>query len=109
MCRLPSVQQLFAAHGYACEDDIRWVFWDDESVEWWYRQNMFVARRGDGLSTPLRPVVHPALLETTLDAFYSGSVGLRIGGIVFVRALKSAARRRVHMMANVVRGRQRRR
>ena len=98
-------QELLAAHGYACDDDIRWAYWDDESVEWWYRQNMFVARRGEGPSSPLRSVVHPALLESTLDDFYSGRVGLRIGGVVFVRALVNAGQSRarrlvVHGFAN---------
>jgi SAM-dependent methyltransferase len=95
-------QELFAVHGYTCDDEIRWAYWDDESVEWWYRQNMFVARRGEGTSSPLRSVVHPALLESTLDDFYAGRVGLRVGGVVFVRALVYAAKSRVQR--RVVRG-----
>lgn len=32
----------FAARGYACVDCLRDIFWDKRSVDWWYRQNMFL-------------------------------------------------------------------
>ena len=33
---------LFSSHGYTCVDCLRDVFWDDERIAWWYRQNMFL-------------------------------------------------------------------
>ncbi len=62
---------LFREHGYVCSDWLRWEIWNEESVEWWYRQNIlfFVHEsRFSRLSEKLqaaatqqpRPVVHPA-------------------------------------------------
>lgn len=53
---------LFAAHGFACSDDVRWEIWNDERVCWWYRQNLMVAtagRLGRAESGTVRPVIHP--------------------------------------------------
>lgn len=57
--------RLFAAHGYACSEDLRWRFWDDSRIPAWYRQDLLVFGREDTLarhgltqSTPRR-VVHP--------------------------------------------------
>lgn len=33
---------LFSSHGYRCVDCIRDVFWEDDRIAWWYRQNMFL-------------------------------------------------------------------
>lgn len=29
-------------NGYACYDIIRPIIWKDDSIQWWYRQNIFV-------------------------------------------------------------------
>lgn len=63
----------FAEEGYDCFDLLRGPLWDDERVEWWYRQNLlvFVARRSP-LHTrlaaappvvPPRDLVHPDAFE----------------------------------------------
>lgn len=62
---------LFAVNGYACSGAMRWMIWDDERVENWYRQNLLVAARHPGrlprmFDTPLAPVwpvVHPVLYD----------------------------------------------
>lgn len=79
-------QELFAEYGFRFEDEIRWRFWNDQEIEWWYRQNMFIARRGEGESPPVRPVVHPRLLEKkvrqnshAVNDFYYGRVPVRTG------------------------------
>lgn len=66
---------LFAEVGYECFDIIRCRIWQDSSVAWWYRQNMFIFANADGrprlpngsLSTD-RPLslVHPELLASTI-------------------------------------------
>lgn len=53
--------ELFKANGFVCGDDLRWRIWDDPAVEWWYRQNIFVAVKPP-LEAPggePRRVVHP--------------------------------------------------
>jgi SAM-dependent methyltransferase len=68
---------LFVDHGYECVDAIRWEYWTDERVEFWYAQNAFlyVAKDrapldlGGPIGLPLR-VVHPGLLGRRLDPHY---------------------------------------
>ena len=64
-CQWPSYwQQLFNEYGFACEDSIRPVIWDRETIEPWYRQNIFVARRSAkaGAEPKLPPLIHHAML-----------------------------------------------
>ncbi|MGC4083752.1 MAG: class I SAM-dependent methyltransferase [Vicinamibacterales bacterium] len=68
-------QRLFESHGYVALDIIRSRIWDDEDVEFWYRQNTVLYVRAsllDGtrlaaLAPQGRPrvprLVHPALCE----------------------------------------------
>jgi SAM-dependent methyltransferase len=66
-CQWPEYwQKLFNARGYACFDDLRWRIWEDERVEPWYRQNVFVARRDPvkaGKEPRIPAVVHPAICD----------------------------------------------
>jgi SAM-dependent methyltransferase len=65
---------LFAERAYECLDPIRPRVWDDERVEWWYRQNtlLFVQpsllEMSDALKKEPSPfpgsIVHPLLLES---------------------------------------------
>jgi len=48
----------FRGHGFDCSGALRWSFWDNESVEYWYRQNLLVATR--------TPEHYPELFETPL-------------------------------------------
>lgn len=89
-------QAHFEARGYGCHDRVRDRFWDDENVEWWYRQNMFVAQRLRSDTKPLRHMVHPGLLAKKvrlIDDFYDGRVPLRTGALVFGRSLVRALKR----------------
>lgn len=68
---------LFAGHGYECIDAIRWRYWTDERVEFWYAQNAFLYVAGDRapldlvapVDLPLR-IVHPDNLARRLDPRY---------------------------------------
>lgn len=86
-------QSLFEARGFGVDDTIRWHFWQDDRIEWWYRQNMMLARRGAPAGAPMRPAVHPGLLarkNAAIDDLYHGRVPLRTGGIVMVRSVLKA-------------------
>jgi SAM-dependent methyltransferase len=91
-------QALFRAQGFRFEDEIRWRFWDDEEIEWWYRQNMFIVRRDEATSPRVHAVVHPRLLETKVEEFHRGWVPLRVAAVAFARALGSAVRRRLRAL-----------
>jgi hypothetical protein len=57
-------QSRFNAHGYVCSDAMRWKIWADNRIEWWYRQNIFVAQRDKRAGTERRipPVLHPEFI-----------------------------------------------
>lgn len=65
-CRWPEFwQALFNERGFACDDGLRWVVWDDAQVEPWYRQNIFIARRSAlaGTEVRIKAVVHPDMIR----------------------------------------------
>jgi SAM-dependent methyltransferase len=55
--------ELFARHGFHAEDWLRPLIWEDAKVDWWYAQNTILYLRDEGGSEPVRPLVHPGLLE----------------------------------------------
>jgi SAM-dependent methyltransferase len=67
--------EVFLAHGYRSIDAIRWRIWDNDDVELWYRQNMFlcvseaVVGKYPKLTAPVpveslpRSVIHPRAWE----------------------------------------------
>ncbi|HEY5704454.1 MAG TPA: class I SAM-dependent methyltransferase [Terrimicrobiaceae bacterium] len=75
-CQWPAYwQALFNKREYACSDDVRWRIWDDDRIEPWYRQNMFVATRDKsmaGLDPQIKPVVHPGVWSGTMPAVEHG-------------------------------------
>jgi SAM-dependent methyltransferase len=62
-CQWPSYWQYhFNRCGYICEDSIREKIWEDDKIEWWYRQNLFVAHRDPkraGSESRIRSLIHP--------------------------------------------------
>jgi hypothetical protein len=40
---------LFAVHGYRCVDCLRGLLWNDDRVDWWYRQNILLFVAEDAL------------------------------------------------------------
>lgn len=89
-------QERFARHGFSFEDTLRERFWDEEDVEWWYRQNLFVCRRDGPRGPRARALVHPRLLEKKRrieEDLYRGRVPVRTGLLVFLRSLLGVFRR----------------
>jgi SAM-dependent methyltransferase len=66
-CQWPSYwQKMFNSYGYSCDDAVRWRLWENQAVEPWYRQNMFIARYAPaeaGHEPRIRSVIHPKMLE----------------------------------------------
>jgi SAM-dependent methyltransferase len=67
-CQWPSYwQELFNDQGYSCEDSLRWHIWNNNEIEPWYRQNIFIARRNlslAGKEKRLLSVIHPDIQDT---------------------------------------------
>ncbi len=55
----------FEKNGFAVNLGVRWPFWNDERVECWYKQNLFLAHRPGQLHLPdsygPMDVVHPEI------------------------------------------------
>ncbi|MDJ0703957.1 MAG: class I SAM-dependent methyltransferase [Leptolyngbyaceae cyanobacterium MO_188.B28] len=59
---------LFSQYGYRLLDPFREKFWQDEKVNWWYRQNMFLVVKNElagnySFSYNGNVYIHPKLLE----------------------------------------------
>ena len=71
-CQWPAHwQAIFNDCGYSCADDLRPLMWDDDLVEPWYRQNIFVARR-DRSKAGKEPRIRAPIYPDLLDSFASG-------------------------------------
>lgn len=61
----------FKANGYAVSGALRWMIWDNDQVECWYRQNLLLAAKSTrgfaklftGLAAEPYAVVHPFLFD----------------------------------------------
>ena len=63
-CQWPEYwQQLFNSVGYVCEDTLRFRLWNDSNIEFWYKQNMFIARQDPqaGKEPRLKAIIHPEM------------------------------------------------
>jgi len=88
---------LFSTHGFRPIDLLRGAIWDDESVDWWYRQNMLLYV-GSGVEieaikpmtvNPTTRVVHPAAVTGLHESAFAAELTLR----ELARRLPAAARR----------------
>ncbi len=72
---LPYWEKLFNQHDYEVCDVLRPLFWDNENIFWWYRQNIVIVKKKsfdlpfiNGLKeNKIARIVHPGLLNTWLD------------------------------------------
>jgi SAM-dependent methyltransferase len=63
-CQWPAYwQERFNRRGFACEDSIRWQFWDNERIAPYYRQNLLRAQKDvrAGQEPRIPGVVHPTI------------------------------------------------
>lgn len=66
-CQWPRYwQELFNARGFECSDAPRWLIWEVQEIEPWYRQNLLIARKrthGNGPEARIPAVIHPEMLR----------------------------------------------
>lgn len=66
-CQWPDYwQNIFNSYGFTCSDAVRWRVWNTPSLEPWYRQNMFQAKRNPaeaGKEERIRSVIHPDVIR----------------------------------------------
>jgi SAM-dependent methyltransferase len=87
-------QKKFERHGYFFHDLIRPLIWNNDNVDLWYRQNIFLIRK-DKPSIPVQSLIHPKLFELKIDnakeyyqSLIEGKQGLAIGAKIFFNAIK---------------------
>jgi hypothetical protein len=92
---------LFAAEGYVGLDALRWRIWENQAVDYWYRQNLLIyleralVERYPALSEPVpihslpRRLVHPSTVDSAI-----GDKESFIGALRRLPRLASAALRR---------------
>lgn len=74
-------QDLFNKYGYACFDEIRPLIWNKSFPEWWYKQNIFIAKKDKvnaGKESRIHSMIHPDLyMETSksLDRLNQIAIG----------------------------------
>ena len=72
-CQWPSYwQEIFNNYGYACFDEIRPIIWNYDFPEYWYKQNIFVAKKDEkiaGTEERILPLVHPVLYESYCQSY----------------------------------------
>jgi SAM-dependent methyltransferase len=88
-------EQKFSKHGFYFHDVIRPLIWDNEKVNWWYRQNIFLVNRNKKNSTQALAKVHPELFKLKVnnelaykESLSNGKQGLRTSAAIFFNALK---------------------
>lgn len=71
-------QELFNKNGYACFDEIRPIIWRQNFPEWWYKQNIFIARKDEansGRESRILSMVHPDLYNSYVEISQNNSFG----------------------------------
>jgi SAM-dependent methyltransferase len=93
----------FALRGYECHDILRPVFWNNESVFHWYRQNMLVYVKKNtnssipvieksGITKPLN-LIHPVLFNRYVQRLTAVEKGMAGSGYYFNLFLRSLKQR----------------
>lgn len=73
-------QDLFAKHQFTMHDVLRDIFWDNDQIDYWYKQNMFLVT---GPKSPfyikenkaLKRLVHPDLVRIYHDLYWNAVEG----------------------------------
>lgn len=94
----------FAKHHFYFEDVIRFKIWNDHDIGWWYRQNIFLIRKGKSSKQPSAlPVVHPELhlinfkrlqaANHRLEKILSGEMGIKMSWIILIKSIRKKIRK----------------
>lgn len=87
---------LFEAKGYQCYDVLRPMIWENDDIEWWYRQNIMIFSRSgllqlkDLQSFEGRSIIHPGQLnkyKSQLEAIYAGKRRISFYAKTFIKSL----------------------
>jgi SAM-dependent methyltransferase len=86
-------QEKFERRGYYFYDLFREKFWQEDKIEWWYRQNMFLVSKQDlpyQKLTNINTYIHPGLFEKKnreIEKFYKGDFSVSTGFKFFLKTI----------------------
>lgn len=88
-------ENIFKKYNFKFYDIIRKQIWNNNSVNWWYRQNIFiVAHESINITIPedkfIMDLIHPALYLqkiNEIDNLYKGKMGIKKSLIIFIRSI----------------------
>ncbi len=92
-------QALFNQNGFVCHDTLRWKIWEEEAIEPWYRQNLFLAEKDTALAgrePRLHGVVHPDYMPACCEFYRQSRLSL-------LEALAGRLNRQVRRLLGVAR------
>lgn len=87
-------QRKFLKHGFYFHDVIRPLIWDNNKVEWWYKQNIFLLNKEPSKAN-IHNWVHPdAFREKAkiINEIFQGKLGIRSSFLIFINAIVSKLR-----------------
>jgi hypothetical protein len=84
----------FLKYEYIFDDMVRPRIWDNQNIQWWNRQNIFVVRkkRIADVSTCINNVIHPNLFQekiNDLQHILSGKAGVRLSLTILARSIQN--------------------
>lgn len=92
-------QNKFERHGFYFHDVLRPLIWENQNVNWWYRQNIFLVTRSKPLRT-LQVSIHPECFKQQVDGLkesnrmiISGELGICNSSLIFLRSIKRFSER----------------
>ncbi|MGC3946009.1 MAG: methyltransferase domain-containing protein [Chryseolinea sp.] len=88
-------ERKFNEKGFYFHDVIRPLIWHNTRVDWWYRQNMFLVRRGERAAYPINALVHPELFQLVRsyhERLAAGRFGMNYSLRVFLNSVKMRVR-----------------
>jgi SAM-dependent methyltransferase len=84
----------FQRHDFHFHDIVRPIIWSNQKVEWWYKQNIFLVKKGIVSNPPMLNLVHPILLDEKtaantlyIDNLLNGKEGIRMASKIFINSI----------------------
>lgn len=93
-------KQKFQNKGFYFYDIFRNKYWDNNSIEWWYRQNMFLISKiefPDFKKEPILNYIHPELFEKKifeLNKYYKGDFSIYKGFTFFIKTMLNCIKKK---------------
>ena len=78
----------FEKHGYYYHDVIRPLIWNNNKIDWWYRQNIFLVNKQKEPTPVYTSIIHPELYNQVCENFHDFRYNINQGKYGIKNALK---------------------